>query len=252
MANEPLRALVTGGSGGIGRAIAVRLAARGVRVVVHFGKNRDAAEATLAALSGSGHGLISAELSKAELAGTLWTRAEAQFGAIDLLINNAGVYQTHAPLTTSFEEWSEMWQRTLGVNLVAPAHLSFFAAKAMSARRRGRIVAISSRGSFRGEPSAPAYGASKAGLNALSQSLAKALAPHEVGVFVVAPGWVLTEMAAEHLTGARREAILNDQPSGRITEPDEVARIVEFCALDAPLAMTGAILDVNGASYLRT
>lgn len=245
-------ALVTGGSGGIGRAIALSLAARGVRVVVHYGKHREAAEETVRALGGKGHGVISTDLSKPELAAQLWVGAEAQFGPIDLLINNAGIYELHPPLDIPFEQWSEIWQRTLDVNLLAPAHLSFFAAKAMASRRRGRIVAVSSRGAFRGEPSAPAYGASKAGLNALSQSLAKALAPHNVGVFVVAPGWVLTEMAAEHLTGERREAVLRDQPSGRVADPDEVAKVVEFCALDAPLSMTGAILDVNGASYLRT
>lgn len=243
---------MTGASRGIGRAISLRLAARSIQVIVHYGKNESAAEATLAALPGSGHGLIAADLGEPESAARLWSRAEAQFGPIDVLVNNAGIYELHPPLTTSLAEWSAAWLRTLNINLLAPAHLSYAAAQAMSVRRRGRIIAISSRGAFRGEPSAPAYGASKAGLNALSQSLAKVVAANEVGVYVVAPGWVHTDMASEHLAGERRETILKDQPSGRVADPDEVARVVEFCALDAPLSLTGAILDVNGASYLRS
>jgi len=195
--NSPLRALVTGSSRGIGRAIAARLAGRGVRVVVHYARNQSNAEAAVASLAGSGHGIISGDLSVSDAAQDLWSRAEKTFGPIDLLINNAGIYELHDPVTASFAEWSESWQRTISTNLIAPAHLSFLAGQAMAARKQGRIVAISSRGAFRGEPSAPAYGASKAGLNALSQSLAKAFAPQQVGVFVVAPGWVSTEMAED-------------------------------------------------------
>ena len=122
----------------------------------------------------------------------------------------------------------------------------------MAATGGGRIVNISSRGAFRGEPDAPAYGASKAGLNALSQSLARALAPQRVIVLCIAPGWVATDMAADHLGGARGEEILAQHPLGRVASADEVARAAVFCALDAPEAMTGAILDLNGASYVRT
>jgi NAD(P)-dependent dehydrogenase (short-subunit alcohol dehydrogenase family) len=116
----------------------------------------------------------------------------------------------------------------------------------------GRIVNVSSRGAFRGEPLAPAYGASKAGLNSLSQSLAKALAPQAVFVFCLAPGWVDTDMATEHLAGPQGAEILAQHPLGRIATADEIARTALFCALDAPAAMTGAVLDINGASYLRT
>jgi NAD(P)-dependent dehydrogenase (short-subunit alcohol dehydrogenase family) len=119
----------------------------------------------------------------------------------------------------------------------------------MVGRHRGRIVNVSSRSAFRGEPDAPAYAASKAGLNALSQSLAKALAPNGVYVYVVAPGWVSTQRVAREV---QDRAVLADQPLGRVATPEEVAQIVTFCALDAPASMTGAILDVNGASYLRT
>jgi hypothetical protein len=113
----------------------------------------------------------------------------------------------------------------------------------------GRIVNISSRSAFRGEPEAPAYAASKAGLNALSQSLAKALASQGVYVFVVAPGWVSTQRVADSV---QDKAVLAEQPLGRVATPEEVAQVVTYCTLDAPASMTGAILDVNGASYLRT
>jgi NAD(P)-dependent dehydrogenase (short-subunit alcohol dehydrogenase family) len=117
---------------------------------------------------------------------------------------------------------------------------------------RGRIVNISSRGAFRGEPDAPAYGASKAGLNALSQSLAKAVALQEIYVYCIAPGWVETEMARAHLSGPDGVAILAQHPLGRVNGSDEIANASVYCALDAPGAMTGSIIDVNGASYLRT
>lgn len=245
-------ALVTGSSRGIGRAIAQQLAARGTRVALHYQRNRAAAEATLASLPGEGHALFAADLLDATAPAQLWTAASTAFGRIDLLVNNAGIYELHPPLTTTPADWDRAWQRTLTANLHAPAKLCHFAAQAMAAAGGGRIVNISSRGAFRGEPEAPAYGASKAGLNALSQSLARALAPRSVYVFCLAPGWVMTEMAAEHLTGPRAAEILAQHPLGRVATADEIARAAVFCALDAPAAMTGSILDLNGASYLRT
>jgi NAD(P)-dependent dehydrogenase (short-subunit alcohol dehydrogenase family) len=117
---------------------------------------------------------------------------------------------------------------------------------------RGRIVNISSRGAFRGEPDSPAYGASKAGLNSLSQSLAKAFAPRAIYVYCLAPGWVETDMAHGPLAGPGGAEILAQHPLGRISQPEEIANAAVYCALDAPAAMTGGVIDVNGASYLRT
>jgi NAD(P)-dependent dehydrogenase (short-subunit alcohol dehydrogenase family) len=173
----------------------------------------------------------------------------AGLGPIDALVNNAGIFPNHPPLATDFAPWTAAWQRTLATNLVGPAHLSYCAARAMAERGSGRIVNVSSRAAFRGEPTAPAYAASKAGLNAFSQSLAKALAGKGVYVFVVAPGWVATERVSEAVSDP---AVLADQPLGRVATPQEVAEVVAFCALEAPVSMTGAILDVNGASYLRS
>jgi 3-oxoacyl-[acyl-carrier protein] reductase len=242
------KVLVTGASGGIGSAICRALARRGATVVLHYRSNRAAAEATRQALEGGGHSLIQSDLSEPESIERLWREACTGL-SVDALINNAGIYALHAPLTTGYGEWTVAWQRTLATNLTGPAHLSHCAARTMAERGQGRIVCISSRGASRGEPDAPAYAASKAGLNALSQSLAKALASKGVYVFAVAPGWVSTERVSGFV---RDKAVLADQPLGRVATPEEVARVVEYCALDAPASMTGAILDVNGASYLRS
>jgi 3-oxoacyl-[acyl-carrier protein] reductase len=245
-------ALVTGASRGIGRVIALQLAQRGVRVAVHYRNNQQAAAETLAALPGGRHHSFDADLSRSSEASLLWQRVQDRMGQVDILINNAGLYIFHPPLTTAYPAWQSAWQQTLAANLLGPADLSLLAAQSMAARAAGRIVNISSRGAFRGEPDAPAYAASKAGLNALSQSLAKALAPAGVYVYCIAPGWVETEMATSHLEGPEGPAILAQHPLGRVNRPDEVANAAVYCALDAPPAMTGSIIDVNGASYLRT
>lgn len=245
-------ALVTGASRGIGRAIARQLAARGVRVAVHYHENRAAADSALAELSGAGHAAFAADLSAPAAVETLWRDVTYAFDRVDVLVNNAGIYEYHPPLETSYAEWQASWQRTIAANLFGPANLSHLAANAMAAAGGGRIVNISSRGAFRGEPNAPAYGAAKAGLNALSQSLAQKLAPHHVHVYCLAPGWVETDMAAPHIHGPRAAEILAQHPLGRVATPDEIAATAVFCALDAPAAMTGSIVDINGASYLRT
>jgi 3-oxoacyl-[acyl-carrier protein] reductase len=255
-----LTALVTGASRGIGGAIALQLAQRGVRIALHYRNNRTAAQATLASLPGEEHALFDAELTDADATTALWQRVNRQFGSVDILINNAGLFFAHAPLKTSYPLWQSAWQQTLAANLVAPANLSLLAAQSMAARGqpvnaafgRGRVVNISSRGAFRGEPDAPAYGASKAGLNALSQSLAKALAPNAIYIYCIAPGWVETDMATAHLAGPGGAAILEQHPLGRVAQSQEIANAAVYCAMDAPAAMTGSIIDVNGASYLRT
>lgn len=240
-------ALVTGASGGIGAAIAERLAARGASVVLHCQSGRAAAEATRRTLAGDGHAIVEADLAEPRSIERLWQEACAHH-PIDTLVNNAGIFPDHPPLSTDYTRWTEAWQRTLAVNLTGAAHLSYCAARAMAPRGGGRIVSVSSRAAFRGEPTAPAYAASKAGLNAFSQSMAKALAPQGVYLFVVAPGWVSTARVASKV---REPAVIADQPLGRVATPAEVAEVVAFCALEAPPSMTGAVLDVNGASYLR-
>ena len=259
-AAQPISALVTGASRGIGGAIARALAARGVRVALHCHANLAAARDARAELAGDGHALFTADLADPVATAHLWRDVTAAFGGVDLVVNNAAIYAEHPPLATDYAAWQAVWQQTLATNLLGPANLSLLAAQAMAAAPerhggawgRGRIVNVSSRGAFRGEPDAPAYGASKAGLNALGQSLARALAPRGVYVYGLAPGWVETDMAAAHLAGPEGPGILAQHPLGRVATPAEIAAAAVFCGLDAPAAMTGCIIDVNGASYLRT
>lgn len=244
--------LVTGASRGIGKAIALAFAREGARIGVHYHRNREAAEQTLAALPGGPHALLQADLSDAAQAERLMTEAAAKLGAVQVLVNNAGIYEHHPVATIGFEAWRETWDRTIQANLLGPAHLTYWAARHMIERGGGKIVNISSRGAFRGEPDAPAYAASKAGLNAMSQSLAQALAPHGVFVYVVAPGWVATDMAIAHLEGPGGDAIRAQSPLRRVAEPEEIANVTLFLAAPGAEFLTGGIVDVNGASYLRS
>jgi NAD(P)-dependent dehydrogenase (short-subunit alcohol dehydrogenase family) len=168
---------------------------------------------------------------------------------VDVLVNNAGVFLAHPILSTSYEQWQRLWRRTVDTNLVAAANVTWCAVRHM--RPGGRIVNVSSRGAFRGEPDSPAYGASKAGLNALGQSLAVALAPHGIAVATVAPGFVETDMTNEHLKPPRGDGIRAQSPFGRVARPAEVAEAVRWLASPAAQWASGAVLDLNGASYLR-
>lgn len=249
---EGQNVLVTGASRGIGRATAERMAEDGARVAVHYATNREAAEEVRDGLPGDGHFVVGADLGNVDSLQALVAEAFSRFGRLDVLVNNAGVFETHPPAEASFDEWKGAWERTLAVNLLGPAHLSFLIARRMTDQGGGRIVNVSSRGAFRGEPDAPAYGASKAGLNALGQSMAKALAPQGVIVCTVAPGWVDTDMAAESLSGPGAEAVRDQSPLGRVATPREVADVIAYLARPGNDSITGCVVDVNGASYLRT
>lgn len=244
--------LVTGGSRGIGRSVAQLFAARGARVAVHYHSNRAAAEETLTMLQGGGHILVQADLASAADVQRMVETTIAQMGGLHILINNAGIYEEHPLLDVDYETWQQSWARTLATNLTGAANAIYCAAQHWRSHGGGRVVNVSSRGAFRGEPAAPAYGASKAGMNSMGQSLAKLLAPHGIFIGTVAPGWVETDMATEHLNGPDGPAILAQYPMGRIASPEEVAYAVLFMASDGAEFTTGAVLDVNGASYLRT
>ena len=180
--------LVTGASRGIGRSIAEAFARQGARIALHYNASQALATRVLNGLPGVGHCAYQADLADAAQCQRLVEAVHAHMGRIDVLVNNAGIWEPLPFDSFDYETWQATWRRTLGVNLVGPANLSFLAARAMAACGGGRIVNVSSRGAFRGEPQAPAYGASKAGLNALGQSLAVALAPMGVFVATVAPG----------------------------------------------------------------
>ena len=244
--------LITGGSRGIGRATALAFAERGATVVVNFRSDAEAARATTGQLEGQGHLAIRADVSDPEAAAALIETVVASLGRLDILVNNAGNYRLHPLATTGYADWQLAWQHTLQTNLFACAHLSYHAARHMIQRGEGgRILNVSSRGAYRGEPDAPAYAASKAGLNALTQSLARDLAPYQIGVAAVAPGFVATDMARPHLEGEGGETIRAQSPFNRVAAPEEVAAALCFLASDRALFSSGTIIDVNGASYLR-
>jgi 3-oxoacyl-[acyl-carrier protein] reductase len=206
----------------------------------------------VAGLPGHGHVTVQADLADADAIRRMVDSAAADLGGMDVLVNNAANYNPHPITQTSYAEWQAAWRDTIGVNLIGTANVTWCAVRHMIAGGGGCIVNVSSRGAFRGEPGQPAYGASKAGLNALGQSLAIALAPHNIVVTAVAPGFVETDMAASHLHGERGEAIRAQSPFGRVARPDEVASAVLFLASPEARWASGAVLDLNGASYLRT
>ena len=241
--------LVTGASRGIGAAVATAFARSGDRVAVHYGAREQQAREVQASLPGDGHLVAGADLLDAGAVRRMVDEVAEAFGGIDVLVNNAGVFEPHPITDTSYYEWQESWRRTLGVNLIGAANVTWCAIQHMGGG--GRIVNVASRGAFRGEPEQPGYGASKAGLIAFGQSLARALGPRGISVTAVAPGFTETEMAATELTGesgVRRRA---ESPLGRVATPEEVAAAVLYLASPGAEMASGTVLDINGASYLR-
>jgi NAD(P)-dependent dehydrogenase (short-subunit alcohol dehydrogenase family) len=244
--------LITGASGGIGRAAAIECANRGAAIGIHYHNNRKRAEETLAALPGDGHRLYQCDIVDPQAVEALIDQADQEFDGLDVLVNNAGISQRHNIEDIDYATWQDSWRRVVDTNLTGAGNLCFCAAKKMIARSGGKIVNVSSRGAFRGEPLMPWYGASKAGMNAMGQSLAQALGPRGVFVYTVAPGFVETEMAAKVLASPEGEGIRNQSSMGRVAQPEEIASTIGFLAFEAPEFMTGCIIDVNGASYLRS
>ncbi|MGW4248591.1 SDR family NAD(P)-dependent oxidoreductase [Nocardia sp. NPDC004722] len=239
---------MTGASRGIGRAIAEAFARQGDRVVVHYSSRRDDAEKTLAALAGDGHALVGGDVSDAAAAARIVEEAIARLGTLHVLVNNAAINLPHPLPSTDYEEWQRVWRQTVDVNLLGTANMSYCAARHMIDNGiPGRIVNIGSRGAFRGEPDHPAYGATKAAVQALGQSLAVSLGPYGIGVASVAPGFVATERVADRVT----DAVRAQSPFGRVAEPAEIASAVIYLASPEATWSSGAVLDVNGASYLR-
>ncbi|WP_422858408.1 SDR family NAD(P)-dependent oxidoreductase [Flagellimonas sp. S174] len=243
--------LVTGGSRGIGKATAIAFAQKGAKVGINFRRNVKEAQKTLVELKGEVHQIFQKDISQKENCEELIDDFVKAFGQIDILVNNAGISIFHEIDTVDFDHWTHAWEETFKTNLFAASNMSYWAAHAMMKSGGGRIVNVSSRGSFRGEPTKPAYGASKAALNAMSQSLAKKLAPYNIYIGVVAPGFTETEMAAVTLTPAERENLLRESPFQRMAQPEEVAHAILFLASEGAEYTSGTIIDVNGASYLR-
>jgi 3-oxoacyl-[acyl-carrier protein] reductase len=231
--------LATGTSRGIGAAIAASFDSDGVRFVGHS--------------TGGGAGRIAADLDRDGAASALWAEALDQLdGRIDVLVNNAGIFEATA-LDLADDEWLAGWNRTLRINLTASAELSRRAVLHFQQRGSGgRIVNVASRAAYRGDsPAHWHYAASKAGMVAMTKTVARGYARDSILAFAVCPGFTMTGMAEDYLASRGGETLLADIPLGRVAEPAEVAAAVRFLALEAPPSMTGAIIDINGASYVR-
>jgi 3-oxoacyl-[acyl-carrier protein] reductase len=243
--------LVTGASRGIGRAVAEVFAAAGDRVAIGYRHTAATAEELAAALPGEGHVVLRADMADPDDVARLVDSAAAALGGLDVLVNNAAVFTPHPVLDSTYAEWRQQWQSTLDTNLVGPANAIWCAARHMR-ERGGRIINVSSRGAFRGEAKQAAYGASKAGLNSLTQSMAVALAPYGIAVTAVAPGFVETDMARTLLDSPLGDEIRAQSPFQRVARPDEIAAAIFFLASREAEWASGTIVDLNGASYLRT
>ena len=244
--------LVTGSSRGVGRATASLLARAGAQVGVHYRERKEAAEQLAAALPGRGHAVLQADLADPAAAHALVGRAITALGGLDLLVNNAGIFRPH-PVDGSLEfaDWLATFQETLNTNLVGPAATSYAAIQHMRERGGGTIINIGSRGAYRGEAGQVGYGAAKAGLHSLSQSLAREVGAAGITVHAIAPGFIETAMARTHLQGAAGEAVRAQSPLNRVATVDEVAHAVLYLASPEARFTTGGVLDLNGASYLH-
>ncbi|MGI9261019.1 MAG: SDR family NAD(P)-dependent oxidoreductase [Woeseiaceae bacterium] len=244
--------LVTGASRGIGAAIAERFAEAGATIVIHYGSDRKAAEAVFGRLPGDHHVVLGTDLSEPDTVADYVDSVMSKVDRLDVLVNNAGIYTDHPLLKSERDEWLESWNKILAVNLLSPAVLCHAAGQIMAEQGGGRIINIGSRGAFRGEPVCPAYGASKAGLHAMSQSLAVALGPANIQVFAIAPGFTETDMVTDLLASEEGAMIKAQSPMNRVARPAEIAETACFLAATDAEFLTGGIFDVNGASYLRS
>ena len=225
--------LITGASRGIGAAIAASF---------------DPATTTVVAISSK-----DGDLNDPAVPARLWADALAALGGrIDVLINNAGVFEENS-ITRADAEWLASWDRTMQINLTASADLCRRAVLHWQASEAlGRIVNIASRAAYRGDsPAHWHYAASKAGMVAMTKSIARAYAKDGIYAFAICPGFTMTGMAEDYMASRGGDKLLADIPLGKVADPEEVAAIAKFCSLDAPPSMTGAVLDVNGASYVR-
>src|SRR6476619_4736851 len=230
--------LFTGASRGIGAAAYALLKSRGHHVVGHSTRGTD--------------DLIAGNLEDLAAPAVSWQAAlERLGGRIDALVNNAGIYDT-ADETASDAEWHSAWARTMTINLQSAADLSRLAVRHFRERGGGRIVNIASRAAYRGDSSQHwHYAASKAGMIGMTKSIARGYAKEAILAFAVCPGFTMTGMADDYLASRGGDKLLADIPLGRVATPDEVASVAIYLALDAPASMTGAVLDVNGASFVR-
>lgn len=243
------RVLVTGSSRGIGRAIAVRLAADGWRVALHYVEDRAKAEKVVESLGDRVAGCYRANLAEPAAGDRLVAEALSE-GPLHAVVNNAGVYLQTNFIEAGDGEFEATLRKTLAVNFESPLRIARAAAKHFAATGGGSILNVASRVGFRGEPGASLYAASKAALINLTRSLAVELAPRNILLFGIAPGWVDTSMARAGMND-RLPNILRDIPIGRMATPEDCAAAVSFLLSPDAAYLSGVVIDINGASYFH-
>jgi 3-oxoacyl-[acyl-carrier protein] reductase len=242
------RAVVTGGSRGIGRAVARMLGAAGARVGIAYHTRHDDASAVVRELEQSGVPAWSqaVDLTQPREAERLFRRAHDEFGGLDIFVGNAGVWPPdHVPVSLMADD---QWRSTLSANLDSIFYCTREAARIMD--DGGRIVLISSTAGQRGEAGHADYAASKGAIISMVKGIALELAPNQITVNCVAPGWVDTEMAAQPYAGEGRSRIESAIPLGRVASADDIAGPVLFLCSDMARHITGEIMNVNGGSVL--
>lgn len=243
--------LVTGGSRGIGAAIVRTIAGVGGDVVLHYGGSRERALELAEEIGHARCHPVTADLNDETTVPALWRAALAWKGRVDVLVNNAGVY-IPAGIDDDFETWVGVWAKTLRVNLVSAAHLCREAVRHFRDHGGGTIVNVASRAAFRGDaPDYTHYAASKAGMVALTRTIARGFAADNVLAFAVAPGFVRTEMAESFFAEHGEDPVVSEIPLGEVARPEDVANVVAFLASGLARQATGSTIDVNGASYVR-
>lgn len=240
--------LVTGGSRGIGRAIAKKLATQGWDVAIHYATQEGEARATEKELGIHAAGVYRADLSTIDGAEALFQAATAD-AKLDALVNNAGVYLPMDFAAASEPVFQANWHKTFAVNFDSPLRLTRLAVQHFG-ESGGKILNVASRVGFRGEPGAALYAASKAALINLTRSLAVEMAPKKIGVFGIAPGWVETAMARDGMDN-RLSEILAGIPLGRMASPEDCASAAAFLLSEDASYLSGVVIDINGASYFH-
>lgn len=236
-------ALVTGGSRGIGRACCLRLAKEGAQVAVNYLRGAEAAAETVRQIEAFGGRAVAVQANVADPAEVdrMIASVTAELGPVDLLVNNAGVFEyvPHQELTL------ELWQRTLTTNLTGAYLVTWGVKEQMVTRGFGRIVNMTSISALQPRPMSMAYAASKAGLVAFTKSLAVALAPHNIRVNAVAPGLIDTEIL-DGVDQAQLDRLIEATPMGRIGQPEEIAALVYFLLSEESSFTTGQTIVSSG------
>jgi NAD(P)-dependent dehydrogenase (short-subunit alcohol dehydrogenase family) len=229
--------LLTGASRGIGAAAYAALTSAGCKVI---GQS-----------TAGGTGLIAADFAQPRAADAVWAEALARAGGrIDVLVNNAGVFE--AADIEDADGFADAWARSIAINLQSAADLCRNAVLHFQQHGGGRIINVASRAGHRGDsPKHWHYAAAKGGMLAMTKSIARAYASQNILAFAITPGFTMTGMAEDYLASRGGDKLLADIPLGRVASPEEVAETIRWLATTAPPSLTGATIDINGASYVR-